>query len=222
MYHCMIKALVIYCIPANISMRDIIAKLALQASLYLIQHGIIRKLSLRASTCLYRASIGMPYTVEKLLNSAILLRGGSLLEILNYLPDGGHFSRVPMWFQIQGKSQFRYMSGTWMKILGSEQLAFFFILFHFCNLPKSPPKRRNEYPGKRPYKMTFIPVFPTYWKSPSKRQNEYPGNSPFETTFTLFSSSVTKRYSKFSCRYNWVEKIFEYTSHDTNILVHCF
>ncbi len=26
-------------------------------------------------------------------------RGGSLLEILNYLPDGGHFSRVPMWFQ---------------------------------------------------------------------------------------------------------------------------
>ncbi len=23
-------------------------------------------------------------------------RGGSLLEILNYLPDGGHFSRVPM------------------------------------------------------------------------------------------------------------------------------
>ncbi len=33
-------------------------------------------------------------------------RGGSLLEILNYLPDGGHFSRVPIWFQIQGKSQF--------------------------------------------------------------------------------------------------------------------
>ncbi len=34
-------------------------------------------------------------------------RGGSLMEILNYLPDGGHFSRVPMWFQIQGKSQFQ-------------------------------------------------------------------------------------------------------------------
>ena len=38
-----------YCIPANISVRDIIANLALQASRYLIQHAIIRKLSLRGN-----------------------------------------------------------------------------------------------------------------------------------------------------------------------------
>ena len=27
---------------------------------------------------------------------ALKFRGGILLNILNYLPDGGHFSRVPM------------------------------------------------------------------------------------------------------------------------------
>ncbi len=30
-------------------------------------------------------------------------RGGSLPEILNYLPDGGQFSRVPLLIQVQVK-----------------------------------------------------------------------------------------------------------------------
>ncbi len=34
-------------------------------------------------------------------------RGGSLPEILNYLPDGGQFSRVPMLIQVQVKFLFQ-------------------------------------------------------------------------------------------------------------------
>ena len=54
-------------------------------------------------------------------------RGGSLLEILKYLPDGGHFSRVPMWFQIQGKFQFQVHVRHMNETFWNGTIPFFFI-----------------------------------------------------------------------------------------------
>ncbi len=39
-------------------------------------------------------------------------RGGSLLEILNYLPDGGHFPRVPTIVQCDFRYRQVPMTGT--------------------------------------------------------------------------------------------------------------
>ncbi len=64
-----------YCIPANISVRHIIANLAPLAPRYLIQHAMTVKMTSRAfqryMTCLYRADIGISYTVGKLLTSGM-------------------------------------------------------------------------------------------------------------------------------------------------------
>ncbi len=43
------------------------------------------------------------YTMQNYQEISWLYRAGSLLEILIYLPDGSHFSWVPMSFHIQGE-----------------------------------------------------------------------------------------------------------------------
>ncbi len=47
-------------------------------------------------------------------------RGGWLLEILNYLPDGGIFPEYQCDFRYRASPNSRYLSGTWMNLFDTE------------------------------------------------------------------------------------------------------
>ena len=94
-------------------------------------------------------------------------RGGSLLVILNYLPDGGHFfSSTNVMsdtgqFQIPGTCQ----AHEWNFSEVNNSLFLFFFL-----VEKRPSKQRNEYLCSSQYKMTFIPIFPNCLKKAFKTE----------------------------------------------------
>ncbi len=70
-------------------------------------------------------------------------------------------------FRYRASPNYRYMSGTWMKVIGTEQFPFY-TFFFICW--KKAFKTKNEYTGNSKCKPTFIPVFTTCWKKAFKRK----------------------------------------------------
>ena len=95
-------------------------------------------------------------------------------------------------FRCRASPNYRYMSGTWMKVFGTELFPFLCI---FLFAEKRPSKRRNEYMGNSQYKPTFIPVCPLVEKGLQNKETS--------TQVTALKKDICSHFS------NFVKKAFK-------------